>query len=96
MDDKLACEERESREEAVDEKEDGGEGVNADVQVRNTLQEFHARGCEDGIVPGEENFDGTSRPPKHLQSVKQRITERSDMSSYEVLSAALSRGFQAT
>jgi hypothetical protein len=69
--DELATEERKRGDEAVNQQENGRERVNADVQIRHTLQEFQPRAREKRIVPGEENLNGSSRPTKHLQSQNQ-------------------------
>jgi hypothetical protein len=64
--DKLTGKERESGKEAVDQKKDGSEGIDADVKVGNTLQEFETGAGQKSIVAREKNLDGSCSPPKHL------------------------------
>ncbi|OAY77547.1 hypothetical protein ACMD2_09841 [Ananas comosus] len=64
--DELPREERERREEAVGDEERGGEGVDADVQVRDPLQHLHPGPREERVVPREEDLHGPRRPPEHL------------------------------
>lgn len=46
----MAGEEGEGGEEAVDDEENRGEWVNADVEVSETLEEFQLSGGEKGVV----------------------------------------------
>ena len=62
----MTGEEGECREEAVNHQENGGEGVDADVEVSDALEEFEFSGGEKGVVSGEEDLNGAGGPPEHL------------------------------
>ena len=59
-------EERQRRDEAVGDEEDGGEGVDANVHVSDSLEELEAGGSEDSVVSGKKYFNGASGPPENL------------------------------
>uniref|UniRef100_J3MDS7 Uncharacterized protein n=1 Tax=Oryza brachyantha TaxID=4533 RepID=J3MDS7_ORYBR len=55
-DDELAGEEGQRRQEAVHDEEEGGEGVDADVEVRHALQELEPPRRQQRVVLGEEDL----------------------------------------
>lgn len=62
----MSGEEGQGWKEAVHYKEDGGEGVNADVEVGEALEELEAAGGQEGVVSGEENLDRACGPTENL------------------------------
>ena len=66
MDNEVAREEGECREEAVDDEEAGGERVDADMHVRYALEDLELVGGEDGVVAREEDLDRSCGPTEHL------------------------------
>ena len=66
LDNEVAGEQREGGKEAVDYEEDGGEGIDANVEVGNALEDFEAGGGQEGVVAGEEDLDGARCPPEDL------------------------------
>lgn len=73
LDDEFAREETESREEAIDDQEDGSEGVDPDVEVSDSLEKLEPSGGEHGVVLGEEDLYGASCPTEDLMETVSEI-----------------------
>ena len=83
MHNELSREKREGWEETVDDKEDGSEWVDANVEVCNTLEKLEATGGKEGVVSGEENLNRASGPQEHLV---ERVSEVDGSSATESIS----------
>jgi len=73
LDDEFSAEETESREEAIDDQEDGSERVDPDIEVGDSLEKLEPSGGEHGIVLGEKDFYRACGPTENLMETVSEI-----------------------
>jgi hypothetical protein len=73
LDNEESGKKRECREKAIDDQENRGEWVYANIKVSKALEDFETPSGQKGIVSGKENLNRASGPTKHLVETVSKV-----------------------